>query len=70
VQKNIKVKNVNVKVSIFLIKHHCTKMYGGLHIWLNAFLIAILDGDERKSSRLGRFTSGEKAARIHWQGGW
>jgi hypothetical protein len=41
--------------------------YGGVEVWLRAFLISVLDGGggEWSASRPGRFTSEERAPDTH-----
>jgi hypothetical protein len=41
------------------------KTYGLVEVWLHAFLISALDGDEWSTSSSGFFTSG-----THWRGDW
>jgi hypothetical protein len=49
-----------VKLSLYLIKHHAKKMYGGSECIAPPFLTSALDGGEWSASRLGCFTSGQK----------
>jgi len=51
-------------------KHHAMKTYGGVELWLYAFITSALDGGEWSSSRPGRFTPGLRAPATHWRGGW
>jgi hypothetical protein len=46
------------------------KTYWGLEVYLHAFLISALDGDEWSASLPGRFTPRERAPGTNWIGGW
>jgi hypothetical protein len=51
---------VNVKLPLFLTEHHTMKSYGGVEIYLHAFLTSALDGGEWSSSDPYRFTPRKK----------
>jgi hypothetical protein len=53
-----------------LTKHHAMKAYLGVEVYLHAFLISALDGNNRSASRTGRFIPRERAPVTHWIGGW
>jgi hypothetical protein len=53
-----------------LIKHCTMKANGGMGIYIHIFLTSALVGCEWLASRLGRFTTGERAFGTHWIGGW
>jgi hypothetical protein len=46
------------------------KTYGGVELYLQAFLTFALDGGEWSASLPGRFTPREGAPDTHWIGGW
>jgi hypothetical protein len=46
------------------------KTYGGVEVYMHAFLNSALDGAELSASNPGRFTSGERDFSTHWVGGW
>jgi hypothetical protein len=46
------------------------KAYGGVDVEIHIFLTSALVGGEWSASRLGRFTSGDRAPGTHWIGGW
>jgi hypothetical protein len=46
------------------------KAYGGVDVYIHIFLTSALVEGEWSTSRLGRFTPGERAPRNHWIGGW
>jgi hypothetical protein len=46
------------------------KMYGGVEVWVHAFLISALDGGEWSASRFGRFTLTDRVPSIHWISDW
>jgi hypothetical protein len=56
-------EQVKVKLSLCLIKHHAMKTMGGGEG-------IVLYGGEWSASRSGHFIHGERAAGIHWIGGW
>jgi hypothetical protein len=47
---------VKVKLPLCLIKHRAIRTYGGVGVWLHAFLTSALDGGELLVSRPGCFT--------------
>jgi hypothetical protein len=55
---------------VWLIKHYATKAYGGEDVYIHIFSTSTLAGSERSASRLGRFTTEERAPNTHWIGGW
>jgi hypothetical protein len=46
------------------------KAYRGVDVYIHIFLTSALVGGEWSTSRLGRFTPGERAPGTHWIGGW
>jgi hypothetical protein len=46
------------------------KMYGTMEVKLHAFLTSAVDGSERSTSKLGRFTFMEIASSALSIGGW
>jgi hypothetical protein len=46
------------------------KAYGGENVQIDIILTSAPSGGEWSASRLCRFTTGERAACIHWIGGW
>jgi hypothetical protein len=44
------------------------KMYGGMEVYLHAFLTSALDGGDRSASRPGLFTLGERVPPVPF--GW
>jgi hypothetical protein len=46
------------------------KAYEGVDVYIHVFLTSALVGGELSTSRLGRFTPGERAPGTHWLGGW
>jgi hypothetical protein len=46
------------------------KTYGGVDVYIHVFLTSALAGGEWSASRLGRFTSAERAPGTHWIGDW
>jgi hypothetical protein len=46
------------------------KTYGGVDASIHIFLTSALVGGEWSASRLGRFTSGERAPGAHWIEDW
>jgi hypothetical protein len=46
------------------------KKYGGVDLYIHAFLISALDGCKWSASGPGRFASREKDPVTHWIGGW
>jgi hypothetical protein len=46
---------------------HARREYGRVEVQLYTFFISGLDGNERLSSRPGRFTSGKREPFIRWQ---
>jgi hypothetical protein len=46
------------------------KTYGGVEVYLHAFLTSALDGSEWSASRPGHFIHGERALGTHCIGGW
>jgi hypothetical protein len=46
------------------------KTYGGMDVYIQAFLTSALVGGEWSDSLPGRFTPGERAPGTHWIGGW
>jgi hypothetical protein len=71
-KKNLKgtTGKCKVKLSLCLIKHHSIKTYGGVEVYLHAFLISALDGGEWSASHPGRYTNRERSPDTHWIGGW
>jgi hypothetical protein len=52
-------------------KHYTMQAYEGVDVQIHIFLTSALVGGEWSTSRLGRFTPGERApAGTHWIGGW
>jgi hypothetical protein len=49
-------------------KHCSMNTYGGVDVYVQAFLTSTLDGGEWSVSRPGRFTSGEIATASHCLG--
>jgi hypothetical protein len=45
-------------------------MYGGVDVYVHAFLTTSLVGSKWSASRPGRFTPGERTPGSHWIGGW
>jgi len=45
--------------SLYLIKLHTMKTYGGMEVYPHAFLTSVLDGGEWSASHPGRFIPGE-----------
>jgi hypothetical protein len=44
-------------INLHLIKGHAMKVYGGVEVYIHAFLIPALDGNVWSASRTGRFTT-------------
>jgi hypothetical protein len=59
-----------VTLSQCLTKHYAMKTYGGVDVYIHIFLTSALVRGEWSASHPGRFTSGERAPRTHWIGGW
>jgi hypothetical protein len=55
---------------LFLIQHHGTKVYGGVEVWLYAFLISALIAHDCSASRSGRFIPRERALGAQKIGVW
>jgi hypothetical protein len=66
--KEIIIIIIKLKLSLCLTKHNM-KAYGGVEVYLHAFLTSALDGSEWSASRPGRFTPMERAPGTHWIGG-
>jgi hypothetical protein len=49
------------KLSLHLTKHHAKHTYGGMEVYLHAFLTLAIEEGERSVSRIGSFTPGECA---------
>jgi len=47
-----------MKLSLCLTKHHAMQMYGGVEVWLHAFLNSAPDGSKWSASHAGRLTPG------------
>jgi hypothetical protein len=47
---------LKAKLSLCLTKYHSMKTYGGVDVWVRAFLTSAQDGSEWSASRPGRFT--------------
>jgi hypothetical protein len=58
------------KLFLCLIRHHVMNMYGGVAIYLHAFLTSAIQGGEWSAWRLSRFTPEERAPGTHWKGRW
>jgi hypothetical protein len=61
----IKQSRTEEMLSLYLIKHHAMKVYGGLEVCFLTFLTSALDGSEWSASHPGHFTND-----IHWRRGW
>jgi hypothetical protein len=48
--------------------HYAIKTYGGVEVYIHAFLTSALVGGEWSASRPGRFPSGESVPRTHCMG--
>jgi hypothetical protein len=46
------------------------KAYGGVDIYIHAFLTSEIFGGEWSASRLDRFTHRERAPGTYWEGDW
>jgi len=55
---------------LYLTKHNTMETYGGVEVWLHAFLTSALDGGEWSASLPGRFAPREGAPNARWVGGW
>jgi hypothetical protein len=60
---------VNVNSSPCLTEHHTMKAYGGMEVYLHAFLTSALDGGEWSASRPGRFIPKVRTPGTSWVGG-
>jgi len=61
---------IKIELSLCLFNYHTMKTFEVVEVQLHAFLTSALDGGEWSTSRLGRFTSGERAPGTHRIGGW
>jgi hypothetical protein len=52
------------------IKHYAMKMYGGVAVYLNAFVTVALDDVKWWASFPGRFIPKKSVLDTHWLGGW
>jgi hypothetical protein len=55
---------------VCLIKHHTTKVCGGLEVRFHTHLTSALEGDELSASCHCKFIPGEKVLDVHWIRGW
>jgi hypothetical protein len=51
-------------------KDHAMKMFGGIEVWLHAFLTSALNVVERLASRRDLFIPGERCSYTNWIGDW
>lgn len=51
------ISHIMLKWPLCLIKYHDMKAFGRMEVWLQTFLISILDGDELSVSHPGCFTA-------------
>jgi hypothetical protein len=57
-------------ITLSVIKHYATKVYGDANVQIHVFLTLAIDEGERSTSRPGRFNRRERASRTPWIGGW
>jgi hypothetical protein len=60
----------SLRLSLYLIKHHPAKEYGGVEAELHIFLTWAPDPGERSASCPNCFTPRERAPSTHLMGGW
>jgi hypothetical protein len=61
---------INLKFSLYLIKHHNMKVYKDVEVYVHASLTSAIDGGEWSASRLGCFNPGENLPVIYWIVDW
>jgi len=57
-----------MKLYLRLINHYVMYTYGGVEVYLQAFLTSVLYGGDWSDSRSGHFTPEEKAPGTLWMG--